>query len=154
MTDEAESAEETQLKIVQWHIMRASGQRAGLWARTTAVLGAGTLVVAGAALMLAAGNATAAATRFAALASMASVLMSAVWATNVIAPIRNWSKTVEAESPPPLLFSLSDTVQHVGSYAGFQELVAAQTIDRQLQAATSELWRIGLLNQRRVRGLR
>ena len=138
MTTDGRLPIDAQLETVKWHILRADGQRSGLWARTAAVLGADTLVVAGAAVMLTLGGAAWPATRLAALAAMGCVLISAVWATNMLSGAGNWSRSMEGESPSPMLYSLLETIEAATTYEGFRAIALAQTDENQLQSATSE----------------
>jgi hypothetical protein len=85
---------------------------------------------------------------------MACVLVSTLYAANVLAVVKNWGKRVESESPTPLVFSLPETANLAESYRQFHAMVSRQSLDDQLESATAELWRISFLHRRRIRGLR
>ena len=95
-----------QLDMLRWHILRGDAQRVGLWTRAAAVLGADTLVLAGATVLLTVSPTTPSKLgKIAALATMALVLVSVMRAAQVLGTVRDWSRTIEPESPPPALYT-------------------------------------------------
>jgi hypothetical protein len=144
-----------QLESVKWHILRSDAQRIGLWTRAAAVLSADTLVIAGAAVMLTLGTRTFFGTLVAALAALILVLISVGWAANAIAVVKNWSKrSLLPNFPPPMIFSLPETVTLAGSFTKFHKIVLTETIEARLDNAISELWRISVLHRNRIHQLR
>ncbi|MEV7009681.1 hypothetical protein [Streptosporangium sp. NPDC051022] len=143
------------LEIVRWHISRTEAQRSGLWTRAAAVLSANTLVIAGAALMLTLGTRSSGGSLIAALVALVFVLVSTFEVMRLIAAVREWGRSFPAaDSPTPLIFCMSDTVQALETFAGFRKIVEAWTPEKELAAGISELWRLSVLHRNRIYQLR
>ncbi|GAA3109938.1 hypothetical protein [Streptosporangium carneum] len=144
-----------QLDVIRWHISRSEAQRAGLWTRAAAVLSANTLVIAGAALMLTLGTRSSGGSLIAALVALVFVLVSTFEIMRLIAAVRDWGRSFPAaDSPTPLIFCMSDTVQALETFVGFREVVESWTPQKELDAGVSELWRISVLHRNRIYQLR
>jgi len=153
MSDHCEQSKAERLEMLKWHIVRSDGQRVGIWTRAAAVLGADTLVLAGATVLLTLSSSRQL-PRWIALVAMILVLLSVIGVAQVIGTVKDWARTVEPESPTPALFNLQGSISLAVTYSGFRELVTAQDVDSQVEAATSELWRLSHLHRRRVKALR
>lgn len=142
------------IEVMRWHIMRADGQRQGLWTRSAAVLSADALVIAGTAVLASSVSRAAwwslAVTGLPITAAMISIFE----AISVIGGVRNWGqKFTEHDSPAPILYSLPETVRYLDSYEKFRDAVMGHSMESELNAI-SELWRVSILHRTRLHQLR
>jgi hypothetical protein len=143
------------IEVIRWHIVRADGQRSGLWTRAAAVLSADALVIAGSAVLASATSNAAWWSLATAVLPIAAAMTSIFQAINMINGVRNWStRFAEQDSPPPLLYSLPETVRNLRTYESFRDTVMNRSSERELTDAMSELWRISVLHLARLHQLR
>ena len=143
------------VEVMRWHILRADGQRSGLWTRAAAILSANALVVAGTAVMTSAGSNAAWWSLITAILPLVASLLSIYEASNVLGGMQDWSHTfVKQDSPKPILYSLPETVNALDTYDNFRSVVMSRSIDEEMGDAMSELWRISVLHRLRIHQLR
>jgi hypothetical protein len=150
------------LAMTKWHLERYDRLRASTSSRASVVLSAGALLSAGNAVLInqfagrsAGWMTTTWSVIFAAGVSVcaAQVIVCLILAAQVLVTLRGSRAMVPDRSlPPSLLFNAADTIRHAGSFPHFQELVAGQSEQSQLEAAQIELW-VGI-NQHRRRYVR
>ena len=143
------------IEVMRWHIMRADGQRQGLWMRAAAVLSADALVIAGTAVLASTASKAAWWSLATTALPLAAAMISIFEAIGVIGGVRNWSQRfTEHDSPTPILYSLPDTVKYLGCYEKFRETVMGRSAEKELNDAMSELWRMSVLHRTRLHQLR
>lgn len=141
--------------IVRWHILRADGQRGGLWTQTAAVLSADALVIAGTAVLISASSDAKWWSLLTAVLPLIAAMTSVYEATNIVGGITNWHGTFgEKDSPTPFFYSLPETVKTLATYEKFRLAITERSIGAELDDATSELWRVSILHRRRLHQLR
>src|SRR5438046_9888108 len=93
------------IEVIRWHIVRADGQRSGLWTRAAAVLSADALVIAGSAGLASASSNAAWWSLAAAVLPIAAAMISIFQAINVVTGARAWSTRFgKKDSWPRLLY--------------------------------------------------
>ena len=147
--------EDRLIEIVRWHIVRADGQRSGLWTRAAAVLSADALVIAGTAILVSAGNDVKWWRLLTAALPLVAAMISVYEACNIVGGISNWKDTFTGkDSPVPLFYSLPDTVKELTTYEKFRGAIANRSAASELDDAASELWRLSVLHITRLHQLR
>lgn len=143
------------IEVIRWHIMRADGQRQGLWMRAAAVLSADALVIAGTAVLASAVSKAAWWSLATTALPLTAATISIFEAISVIGGVRNWGQRfTEHDSPAPILYSLPETVKYLGDYEKFRETVMGRSAEKELNDAMSELWRMSVLHRTRLHQLR
>jgi hypothetical protein len=144
------------IETLRWHIARADAQRSGLWTRAAAVLSANALVVAGTAVMASAGSGAAWWGLITAILPLAASMISIYEASNIIAAYAHGRNRALAawDSPTPILYSLPATVDYAQNYDNFRLIVTSRTMEKKLNNAIAELWRISVLHRSRLGHLR
>src|ERR1700681_3851488 len=108
------------VEIVRWHILRADGQRGGLWTRAAAVLSADALVIAGTAVLISASSDAKWWSLLTAVLPLIAAMISVYEATNIVGGITNWHGTFgEKDSPTPFFYSLPETINNLATYEKF-----------------------------------
>lgn len=143
------------VEVIRWHILRADGQRSGMWTRAATVLSADALVIAGAAVLVSVASKAAWWSLVTAALPLAAAMISVYEASNVIGGVQDWGRTfTEENSPAPMFYSLPDTVKALRTYDQFRSNITGRSIESEVDDAASELWRISVLHRMRLRQLR
>jgi hypothetical protein len=146
---------EQQLELVNWHVLRGDGLRAGLASRAGTLLSTDALIVAGVALAVGlksphVGYAVLATS----VATLACAGVSVVNASLVLVTVRRWKhKFVDTGAPEPFLYSYTGIEEH-GDFEEFRARLLGTSRERLLDHALTELWRSGTLHDYRYRKLR
>jgi hypothetical protein len=141
------------LEAVQWHIIRADGQRSGLWSRASALLSANTLVVGGAAILVT-GAGTRSLSLLVTLLPLTAAIISIYFASTVVrSGVASEKKLTEGLPKRPSVYSLTDVASKSGNFEAFKGVLPTRSVEMELEDATVELWRLSVLHERRMKQL-
>jgi hypothetical protein len=153
--DQPRSKVEQQLDLVNWHILRGDGLRAGLASRAGTLLSTNALIVAGVALAVGLKSPRTGYSLLAtSVATLVCVGVSVVNASLVLVTVRRWRRQfADTGAPKPFLYSYTGIEEH-GNFEEFKARLLATSRERLLEHALTELWQSGALHDYRYRKLR
>lgn len=141
------------LEVAQWHVSRADGQRTGIWARSSALLTANSLVIAGSAILVSSGG-DSLPVLVVGILPLGSALISVYFASVLVrSGVASERALLQGITKRPSAYSLTDLAAESESYGRFREEAMSKSLETELEDALVEIWRLSVLQGRRMNQL-
>ncbi|MFB6398217.1 hypothetical protein [Polymorphospora lycopeni] len=154
MTDVAADPELTasdlrrMIETARWHILRYDALRASIANRASLLISGNALLIGGVAILfpntvgqdVAGGRLTLVALAIGAFWVLGCSVFSVIYATKALLAGKSWRELYGQEPPVSLFYQHSDTMRVAPDFASFDTAFVEQTLGRERESATVNLW--------------